>query len=151
MSDASPCFDFADSGEYLYLRVQLLFCSWQFPDDFLYAWFLYLQESGLKKSFLLRILVHLFFAGMLCMCFLLPTALALLQGRSETHLDKNLVRSICANGAAFLFLLSALWRWLNDYGTVCPAGWLLDEKESRSLFVRDIAIIVVFADVAVSD
>ena len=34
VSDASPCFDFADSGEYLYLRVQLLFCSWQFPDDF---------------------------------------------------------------------------------------------------------------------
>ena len=34
VSAASACFGFADSGEYLYLRVQLLFCSRQFPDDF---------------------------------------------------------------------------------------------------------------------
>lgn len=64
---------------------------------------------------------------------------------------KILVRSVCANGAAFLFLLSALWRWLDDYGTVCPAGRLLDEKRKLFAFVSDIAIIVVSADVAVSD
>lgn len=71
------------------LGCSFFFAVGSFLTIFLYAWFLYLQESGLKKSFLLRILVHLFFAGMLCMCFLLPTALALLQGRSETHLDKK--------------------------------------------------------------
>ena len=71
------------------LGCSFFFAVGSFLTIFLYTWFLYLQESGLKKSFLLRILVHLFFAGMLCMCFLLPTAFALLQGRSETHLDKK--------------------------------------------------------------
>lgn len=69
------------------LGCSFFFAVGSFLTIFLYAWFLCLQEFGLKKSFLLRILVHLFFAGMLCMCFLLPTASALLQGRSETHLD----------------------------------------------------------------
>ena len=61
------------------LGCSFFFAVGSFLTIFLYTWFLYLQESGLKKSFLLRILVHLFFAGMLCMCFLLPTAFALLQ------------------------------------------------------------------------
>lgn len=54
----------------------------------LYAIFLRIQQKPTCHYFLLRITGHLFFAGMACMCFLLPTALALLQGRSETHLDK---------------------------------------------------------------
>ncbi len=54
----------------------------------LYAIFLRIQEKPTCRYFLLRIVGHLFLAGIASMCFLLPTALALLQGRSETHLDK---------------------------------------------------------------
>lgn len=55
----------------------------------LYAIFLRIQQKPTCRCFLLRITGHLFFSGMLCMCFLLPTALALLQGRSETHLKRE--------------------------------------------------------------
>lgn len=55
----------------------------------LYAIFLQIQQKSVCRYFLLRMFGHLFLSGMACMCFLLPTALALLQGRSETHLEKG--------------------------------------------------------------